>query len=540
MQDPTRLCPLSDRTLNPGNEPAASQRAGAEPPRTVFGASCVSPSAACVLLTALTLVAAVLRFGMLDRQSFWSDEAVTVLLTRMNLRDIVSTVSNTESTPPVYYLLAWIWTKVFGDGEVGLRSLSALAGVATVPVTYLAGATLLGRRAGLAAAGLVAVNPTLVWYSQEARAYALAVLLCGISFAACARALRNPTNGVLAIWALASVLAVGTHYFALFVVGAEAAWLLVRRREAAVRRAVAASAVGAAALVPLALEQRGNGFAEFIGASGGLAERIVVVPKQLLVGQALPADRVVAAVIGAVVAASVTLVVARGTSAQRRAVLVAATVGVSAIVAPIALALVGLDYLNTRNALVGAVPLSVAAGAGLAVAAPRRAGTVALVGLLGLLSAVTVVVATDASYHRPDWRGLTSGLGPPDVPRAVVVAPDHQGWFARVPLQLYLPDARAVDRGLVSTPAQFADISRRASDRASPRRLVVRELVLAAVGWDVPSLPQSLLRDFDLVEERTEPGYRFRRYRSSRPHALPTGALAVPLAAVLLEAPSRT
>ena len=38
--------------------------------------------------------------------------------------------------PPLYYLLAWVWAEVSGLGAVGLRSLSALAGVATVPVAY--------------------------------------------------------------------------------------------------------------------------------------------------------------------------------------------------------------------------------------------------------------------------------------------------------------------------------------------------------------------------------------------------------------------
>ena len=82
-------------------------------------------------------------------------------------------VGFSESAPPLYYALAWLWTQVTGTGEFGLRSLSALAGVATVPVAYLLGAELRGRRAGLVAAALVAVNPMLLWYSQEARAYAL-------------------------------------------------------------------------------------------------------------------------------------------------------------------------------------------------------------------------------------------------------------------------------------------------------------------------------------------------------------------------------
>src|SRR3990170_1990545 len=78
-------------------------------------------------ISGLTVLAAVLRFGTLDRQSFWSDEAITVLLTRMDLGEMLSTVTETESTPPVYYLLVWAWAKVVGDGEIGLRSLSAIA-----------------------------------------------------------------------------------------------------------------------------------------------------------------------------------------------------------------------------------------------------------------------------------------------------------------------------------------------------------------------------------------------------------------------------
>ena len=62
-------------------------------------------------------------------------------------------VGFSESAPPLYYALAWAWTQLTGTGEFGLRSLSALAGVATVPVAYLLGAELRGRRAGIARRG---------------------------------------------------------------------------------------------------------------------------------------------------------------------------------------------------------------------------------------------------------------------------------------------------------------------------------------------------------------------------------------------------
>ncbi len=78
-----------------------------------------------------------------------------------------------------------------GTGEVGLRSLSALAGVATVPVAYLLGLELRGRRAGIAAAAFVAVNPMLLWYSQEARGYALFSLLTAVAALYFVRALKD-------------------------------------------------------------------------------------------------------------------------------------------------------------------------------------------------------------------------------------------------------------------------------------------------------------------------------------------------------------
>src|SRR5919199_1265062 len=90
------------------------------------------------LLIALTLAGAALRFATLDLQSFWYDEAVTVGIVRLDFGAILDHIPKSESTPPLYYVLAWLWTRVFGSGEVGIRSLSALLGTLAIPVFYLA------------------------------------------------------------------------------------------------------------------------------------------------------------------------------------------------------------------------------------------------------------------------------------------------------------------------------------------------------------------------------------------------------------------
>src|SRR3712207_9410986 len=108
--------------------------------RAAFLSSGVMPARNRLLLAGIVLLGAVLRFATLDGQSYWFDEAVTVRLLRMDLGDMLSAIPDSESTPPLYYVLAWFWTQLFGTGEVGVRTLSALVGTATIPVAYAIGA----------------------------------------------------------------------------------------------------------------------------------------------------------------------------------------------------------------------------------------------------------------------------------------------------------------------------------------------------------------------------------------------------------------
>src|SRR3954453_11601694 len=251
--------------------------------------------ASAVFVAGLTALGAALRFSTLAVQSYWLDEAVTVVLVRKSLGGGLSTIPNSESTPPLYYVLAWLWAQLFGTGEVGLRSLSALIGTATIPVAYAAAARLVSPRAGLIVAALAAVNPLLVWFSQEARAYALLVLLTTAAVAVFARLLDRPAPRPLAGWALLSALALATHYFALFVVVPMAVWLLWRHGRGAARRGVLAAcggvALAGAALLPLLVHQATNDRADYIRKLG-LVGRALQVPKQYLTGFDAPLEAV--------------------------------------------------------------------------------------------------------------------------------------------------------------------------------------------------------------------------------------------------------
>ncbi len=110
-------------------------------------------------------------------------------------------------------------------------------------------------------AALVAVNPLFVWYSQEARAYGLFVLMAALAMLCFLRALREPTRARMAAFALAGALALLTHYFAVFLLIPMALWLLCERAHAP-RGAAARSGCwrsSGAALLPLISAQGGHG-----------------------------------------------------------------------------------------------------------------------------------------------------------------------------------------------------------------------------------------------------------------------------------------
>ena len=196
----------------------------------------------------LTLLAAVLRFINITDQSYWVDESQAVHEFQLSFGGMLSAWNHAEGNPPLYFVVGWTWAKLFGTGEAGLRSLSAVFGTALIPVTYLCGRELVSRRAGLVAAALAAVNPFLIWYSQEAREYMLLALLSGGSVYFFARAWKAPTRRNLALWTLLSALALLTQYFAGFLVAAEALLLLYRARSRAAVLAVAVVAAVEAAL----------------------------------------------------------------------------------------------------------------------------------------------------------------------------------------------------------------------------------------------------------------------------------------------------
>jgi mannosyltransferase len=391
------------------------------------------------IVVGLTLLGAALRFATLGVQSYHHDEIVTASrVLRVGFGHAMDAVGFSESAPPLYYALAWIWTQVVGTGEYGLRSLSAVAGVATIPVAYLIGAELRGRRPGLMAAALVAVNPMLLWYSQEARAYALLVLLCSISLLYCVRARRHGGRRNFVLWGLASALALCTHYFAVFTVLAEATVLLWRRRREALAGLLIVG-LAAAALAPLAIHQMSYGHAEWID-NFPLGHRLVETAATYFTGETGDiigrAERpALAALPLALALLAFALLALRADRETRRAVAIPLGVGVVAVGVPVALALLSAskDFVIARNVIPALVPLLVAIAIALTMPEARRLGALIAGGLLAYSLAFCIWASASPDLQRPDWHAVADRLGESTAPRATVT------WtLGEAPLRFYL------------------------------------------------------------------------------------------------------
>jgi mannosyltransferase len=389
------------------------------------------------MLWGLIGAATIIRILTIDNQSLWTDEALTAYESGLPLGSMVHVMLNIETTPPLYFVVAWAWAHIFGDSAVALRSISEIAGIALVPIAYQCGRELVSKGVGLLAAAFATVNPFLIWYSQEARAYMLLTALCGLSFLFFLRARRDPSTRNIVLWGVCSGLGVMTHFFAGFLVAPEALWLLWLVRTRLLVAVSAGLLVLQVTMVPFAAADRAHGTAW-----------VHQIPLRSRFGNAIAEWAVsimfrrtpvtTAFVLGGLTVVLVAvLVLVGGDHRTKRAAVITGTMVAFVWLAPIALRVVHQDFFLSRNVMPAVVPMVVLLAAACLAPRTRRFGGALAVVFLGLFSWSAIRVQTHPYLERPNWRSVADAIGPAQVPRVILAA---NGTTAD-PLKVYLPHA---------------------------------------------------------------------------------------------------
>lgn len=209
----------------------------------------LAPLSADTLLVSLaTLVALGLGLFRNDHRSLWLDEAFSVGVFRdASWSEFWTLATRSEANMVLYHLCLHLWPLSPTEGH--LRALSAVFSAAAIPVYYLLAKRLFDRPTALIAAGLLAGQPFLVEFSQEARGYTLAMLVGVLSVLGLLRAMESPTAGRLVWWGVITALGFYAHFFFGYVFALQLIYLLIKRAPASVWLVAAASALAASPLL---------------------------------------------------------------------------------------------------------------------------------------------------------------------------------------------------------------------------------------------------------------------------------------------------
>ncbi len=183
-------------------------------------------------IAGLVALAFLLRLGPMQQSMYGDELFLYAIVHDRSIGDVLDVVYDTEKTPPLGFLLAWLFEH--GDGsDVLVRIPSLVAGLSLIPAAYLLGLRTVGRWAGAFAAAWIALSSFQIFYATESRSYALVEFLVVCSTLLLLLALEKRRTGWWVAFAAATACAAYTHYIAILVLGPQAAWALWTHRDQA-------------------------------------------------------------------------------------------------------------------------------------------------------------------------------------------------------------------------------------------------------------------------------------------------------------------
>ncbi len=164
------------------------------------------------LLVFLVVVALALRWPLLSR-SVWFDEACMSTQRTGTLEQLLATLY-VDIHPPLFVAFMHVWNATFGDSALSMRTPPMVCGLLSIPALFWTGRRLVGDRAALIAAALLACSPVHLWYSAEARLYSPMVLAALVAVGCWHRLLRGESSVLLWIaHGLNLLVMVALHYY---------------------------------------------------------------------------------------------------------------------------------------------------------------------------------------------------------------------------------------------------------------------------------------------------------------------------------------
>jgi len=174
----------------------------------------------------LLTIGAGLRVYNLDRLSLWLDEGFSLLYASQPWGRVAGLDGFYSPHPTGYFLLTKVALLALPEPLAG-RSISVACGVLTLPVFFLLARKILDRTGALVATGVLALSPIHLYYTQEARMYALVVLLVALSYLLLVTFIETRAARWAVLYGLTLALGVYADYSAAYALAPQAVIILI-------------------------------------------------------------------------------------------------------------------------------------------------------------------------------------------------------------------------------------------------------------------------------------------------------------------------
>ena len=175
----------------------------------------------------LVLVAFAIRVFTLTNQSMWRDEVDALRFAMSPWREILATFTQPGWNGPLYFVMLRGWVTLTGQSEFALRYLSLFFGIWAVALAFVLSKRLAESLTAVLCAGLFAISPYFIWYSQEVKMYTLVLALATLAIYALRRSIETNRAGWWATIIAATSTAMYCHILAALLIPVEVILALV-------------------------------------------------------------------------------------------------------------------------------------------------------------------------------------------------------------------------------------------------------------------------------------------------------------------------
>ncbi len=413
----------------------------------------------------LTVLAGALRLLDIGGETFWKNELFSVYWVRNPVEFLLTKGLVTETNPPLYFILLKAWTGMFGSSEAAVRSLSALASTACVPLVFLLGLEFGGAAVGLIAATLLALSPVQLFFAHEARVYALLPLFVLIAMIGLCRFLRTPdTRGFqpdrkfansLDIYAIGAIALLYSHATAALILAAMIITTLLYFIETSAPRSqvvaflfanVIVALLASPAIMALIIQAKSPNLEWMppMGAASLLGALRFLMVSPLVRFDVAGSARVVLSwtELGVALATLIVLALVARRSIRDRLGYALLVLFPLVFVVLVSLISVFRPILIPRITVWMVVPVVVIAAFAFTSAKVRRLRPVAIALVVGCLVLGLFDTNFSTARHNPDWRGVIADARATLPPDTLLIMGPHAGPLG----MLYYGDAAITER----------------------------------------------------------------------------------------------